>query len=441
MSEINRLHNLSNIYGKLDSQDVEQFYAGYQLWQLQQSAVSLQAQIEDLRREIAANAKLMETVHPPAIAFATIARLQASGVNDIALLDRMLERGEEWLDRTMQRLDYCEQLDFIIDDYTQWCQNALEGAYDWIDSMREGGTSPLSQAPTSEVTGEATAELLLQKLTSEEDEQSSLPETAHPPSELSARQEPASALPELPINGEQSDTASVEARFIAPQGPGGETVTDFVTAPSEEEVSTSEEHTTTIENAQDTLETDSPSIPVPPGARLSTDTADVSAPQSPEKMDILETSSDFEETTPQPQEEQPSQLSQLSQVSQSVETNAVSEPPVETSPASDTSTEQAVEEDISSCHDTMINPAPMDSPPTELSPIPDSQTSTGEASQSEQPTSQVDREIDPAPERLPLLQSDIEADKLEDTEQGSTRDMMSQRHSNFLKRLAAKIWG
>src|SRR5438105_13245222 len=111
----------------------------------------------------------MEMVHPPAIALATMARLQASGVKDLDLLDRMLERGEDWLDRTMQRLDYCEQLDFILDDYTKWCQNALDGAYDWIDSMREG--SPVSpEVPGADTSIETTEELLLQKLTSEEEE-------------------------------------------------------------------------------------------------------------------------------------------------------------------------------------------------------------------------------------------------------------------------------
>jgi len=160
----------SEIYAKLNQQDVGQFYAGYQWWNLQQRSVSLQQQIDTLHREIAANAELLEMVHPPAIALATIARLQASGVNDINLLDRMLERGEDWLDRTMQRLDYCEQLDFIIDDYTQWCQNALDGAYDWIDSMREDGTSSPTEVPMDDTSTEATEELLLQKLTSEEEE-------------------------------------------------------------------------------------------------------------------------------------------------------------------------------------------------------------------------------------------------------------------------------
>jgi hypothetical protein len=340
MNETNRQHELSKIYGKLNSQDVEQFYAGYQLWQLQQRALTLQAQIEDLRREIAANAELMEMVHLPAIALAAMARLQASGVNDIALLDRMLERGEEWLDRTMQRLDYCEQLDFIIDDYTQWCQGALEGAYDWIDSIREGRTSS-PEAPASETTSETTEELLLQKLTSEEDE-----------------------------------------------------------------VSTSEELVISIEEPQVTVAT-------PPH---------------------------FEETTLKSQEEQASQVSQLPQLPQSVEANPVPEP-LETSSASDISSEQAIEEDTSSSHDTMINPAPTDSPPTELSSILDSQLSTVEAPESQQPTSQTDRRSDSPLEEPPHTQPGLTVDKLEHTDQESTRYTMPQRSPNFLQRLVTKIWG
>lgn len=163
-------NELNEIYAKLTAQDIEQFYAGYLWWKLHQRAVTLQEQRAALQREIAANAELMEMVHPPAIALATMARLQASGVSDIDLLEHMLEQGEVWLDRTMQRLDYCEQLDFIIEDYTQWCRNALEGAYDWIDSLREGGTASSNEVPTNDTAAtNATEELLLQKLTSEEE--------------------------------------------------------------------------------------------------------------------------------------------------------------------------------------------------------------------------------------------------------------------------------
>jgi len=98
----------------------------------------------------------------------------------------MLERGEAWLDRTMQRLDYLEQLDdFISDEYTQWCQHALEGAYDWIDTVLDGNaTSEPSTVTTSymmedvkdEKLVEATEELFLQKISTDEEDESLLQE-------------------------------------------------------------------------------------------------------------------------------------------------------------------------------------------------------------------------------------------------------------------------
>jgi hypothetical protein len=164
---------LNYIYSTLNPQDVEQFYADYQRWWTQQRMDALQEQIGLLRLRISENAQRLQQVQPPAVAFATLARLQAKGVNDIDLLDRLLERGEEWLDLTMQRLDYCEQLDFIHDNYTQWCEHALEGAYDWIDSMRDADASTVPRlvvtAEVNDTNVEATEELLLHKLTSEEE--------------------------------------------------------------------------------------------------------------------------------------------------------------------------------------------------------------------------------------------------------------------------------
>jgi hypothetical protein len=160
--------DLSKVYSRLNQLDVEQFYVGYQWWITHQRINALQEEIDTLRSQIDENAQYMQYARPQAVALATLARLQANGVDDLDLLDRMLERGEEWLDLIMQRLDYCEQLDFIDDNYTQWCEHALEGAYDWIDSMREAevDTSPLAEA-SSDI--EATEELLLRKLTSEEE--------------------------------------------------------------------------------------------------------------------------------------------------------------------------------------------------------------------------------------------------------------------------------
>jgi len=414
MSETARQTNpneLSEIYAKLNQQDVEQFYAGYQWWNLQQRSVVLQEQMEDLRREIAANAELMEMVHPTAIALATMARLQASGVKDLDLLDRMLERGEDWLDRTMQRLDYCEQLDFILDDYTQWCQNALEGAYDWIDSMRESGTASSTEVPASDTSPQTTEEIFLQKLASEEEVQSSPPETTFElsPSPL---QELASALEEPPT--------------IIP----------------EEEGSTPEEHTALIEEAPVNVET-------------------LSSP---------------EEAMPESQEDQ---LSQPSQVSQPVEVNLGPDSHVTAVPASDISTEQAVQEEPSTTKPS-IEPGPTsDSEQSDRQEH--SELSIGEGSESEQFISQVYIEFDPAPEELPSVegndgsdfkqsplqehskdiladespiyweeplpyrvyppdkQPDIEAGGLEDAEQ-DLQVVTPERRRNFVQRLAAKFW-
>ncbi len=160
--------DLSQVYSQLNQLDVEQFYTGYQWWITHRRINVLQEEIDTLRLQIDENAQYMQHARPPAVALATLARLQANGVDDLDLLDRMLEQGEEWLDLIMQRLDYCEQLDFIHDNYTQWCEHALEGAYDWIDSMRD---AEVDTSPPPEVASdiEATEELLLRKLTSEEE--------------------------------------------------------------------------------------------------------------------------------------------------------------------------------------------------------------------------------------------------------------------------------
>jgi len=189
---------LRSVYAKLSQQDVEQFYAGYQLWQVQQQIAALQEQISALQQQIAENAEQMQKIHPSALALAVLARLSASGVTDVDLLDRMLERGEEWLDGTLQHLDYCEQIDVIGGNYAEWCEHALEGAYDWIDSMQDvstGSTSTVSSPPVASNSGEAlveaTEELLLQKLTTEEEEYLSLePTLKRPAIVLPPREEP-----------------------------------------------------------------------------------------------------------------------------------------------------------------------------------------------------------------------------------------------------------
>ncbi len=173
--------DLNQVFSRLTPQDVEQFQLLYQHWTLQQQIAAIEQEIADVQRQLAENAEQIERVHPSAIALATLARLQASGVEDIDLLDRMLERGEAWLDRTIQQLEYCEQLDVIRGDYEEWCRHALEDAFAWIDSLQSAASAEIATAAAPDATepapapaddavpaGETTEELFLQKLMSEE---------------------------------------------------------------------------------------------------------------------------------------------------------------------------------------------------------------------------------------------------------------------------------
>lgn len=177
---------INHIFANLQPHDVEQFYAVYQQWLRQRTIANLQAQIASLRNQIAENNLRIQQVQPSPLALSALARLQSNGVTDLDLLDHMLDQGEAWLDSAMQHLDYCEQLDFIRGNYTEWCEHALEGAYDWIDSMQELdasnaagdadaanndkiSTASSADPQTGEQLNEATEEIFLQKLMSEGD--------------------------------------------------------------------------------------------------------------------------------------------------------------------------------------------------------------------------------------------------------------------------------
>lgn len=170
---------IHQIFAQLDPQDVEQFFSGYQLWALQKQMQELQVRMENVQSQMKFHHEEMQRLSPAPIALASLVRLQSQGVNDPDLLDRMFERGEEWLDSAMQRLAYCEQMNFIQDDnYTQWCEHALEGAYDWISSIQLHDVSvpPLfpeadiseGQDTTSAEFPPPTEEMLLHKLMSED---------------------------------------------------------------------------------------------------------------------------------------------------------------------------------------------------------------------------------------------------------------------------------
>src|SRR5579872_3688163 len=78
----NSYDEINAIFAHLDRRDVEQFYASYQLWILQQHIAEVQARIQSVTQQIAENQEHLQRVHPSAIALATLARLQSNGVND-----------------------------------------------------------------------------------------------------------------------------------------------------------------------------------------------------------------------------------------------------------------------------------------------------------------------------------------------------------------------
>lgn len=174
--------DVNAIFSRLNPRDVEQFYRNYQLWSIQQQIGYLQTRVNVFQQHIAENDAHLQEVRPSPIALAALARLQSNGVNDIGLLDRMLDRGEAWLDQTMQHLDYCEKFAFITDNYTEWCEHALDGAYDWIDSAQASSASSspgeellVTETRTASMADDAsdpaeqiTEAMLLEKLMSDE---------------------------------------------------------------------------------------------------------------------------------------------------------------------------------------------------------------------------------------------------------------------------------
>jgi hypothetical protein len=129
--------DLEQLFSQLNAQEVEQFYQLYRTWQQQGHVDQLIQEIETLRWQIAENEVLLRQAEPSTMVQADIALLETRGVVDIDLLDRMVGRGEIWLNRTIEQLQRCEQLDMIGESYEAWCEHALEGAYEWISTMEE----------------------------------------------------------------------------------------------------------------------------------------------------------------------------------------------------------------------------------------------------------------------------------------------------------------
>jgi DNA polymerase III gamma/tau subunit len=217
---------LSSIFACLPAKTVEQFYSGYQRWLLQQQHELLSVQLMLLRQQISENEELMRQQQPSAIALAVLARLQSNGVSDVELLDRMLERGEEWLDTTLQLLIRCEQLGMAPSDYTQWCEHALDDAYNWLASMQAddftgtaniSGIATLTDAQDEDTNHReaVTEEMILQKLMSEADEETlELAVVCAPTSHLS-HSAPPSSEPQAATGAAEAGMSAAEPERIA----------------------------------------------------------------------------------------------------------------------------------------------------------------------------------------------------------------------------------
>ncbi|MGH2496192.1 MAG: hypothetical protein ACRDIV_15970 [Ktedonobacteraceae bacterium] len=250
--EPNFQSQLDTVFAQLNPIEIEEFYAAYQQWSLQQRINELRQRIDAVHEQQADNRQRIHETQPSAIALAALARLQSNGVSDIELLDAMLERGESWLDQTMQRLDYFEQFeDFVSDDYTQWCQGALDGAFDWIDSLREGTeqeapleTSPEEELLNNEDAGDVEA-LLLQRLATDDEQDDlawqeaiTLKRTAiQPPSEEATTSAPVEQKPPAPekVVLQEVETQAEVTEYVPPDEPvpGDVDETPIETAPAD----------------------------------------------------------------------------------------------------------------------------------------------------------------------------------------------------------------
>ena len=278
--------DVQKIFAQLLPQDVEEFYQSYQYWQLQQGIAQTQAQIIVVQQQISENAEQMEQATPGTIALATFARLQASGVNDIDLLDRMLERGEAWLDHAMQLLKQCEDLKVFEGDYTRWCELALQGAYDWITSMFEADPIPAPQVafPPASSSEAATEEMLLQKLMSD-DELEQLPLTTDSTQVLTA-------IPvEETTKSEEAEVSSTEEPTLPEETTPGE-----ASSAEEMAIASIEEPAPIEEIGEQEMSGDTPAVQASPSiSEVLLQEREVNIPETP-RPTILETESEEPET-------------------------------------------------------------------------------------------------------------------------------------------------
>jgi len=127
---------ITQLYEQIPLEAMQQVADSYMAWYVEKVTREFDGTITRLRTELEENDKQEALFKPSAAELEAMRRLQSNKVTDVDLLDRLVERGEEWLVLTMHRLDYFERAGLSPNDYPAWCEHALSGAYDWIDSGR-----------------------------------------------------------------------------------------------------------------------------------------------------------------------------------------------------------------------------------------------------------------------------------------------------------------
>jgi hypothetical protein len=143
--------DIAQLYERIPPEEVREFARAYLAYHLERSLQQIDERIAALRADLAVNDAQEAKLRPTDGEFAAIEFLQARGVQDVDLLDRLVERGENWLTQTVRRLTYFEGISLAPTDYCQWCEYALEGAYDWID------TASLNHSDTASASSESRA--------------------------------------------------------------------------------------------------------------------------------------------------------------------------------------------------------------------------------------------------------------------------------------------
>jgi hypothetical protein len=124
------------MYAQIPLDAMQRMSESYLSWYVDRVTRQLDEVTTGLRIELRDNDAKETSFRPSPHELEAIERLQRSGVMGEDLLDRLIEQGEGWLLVTMMRLDHFERTGLAPKDYSTWCEHALSGAYDWIDTQQ-----------------------------------------------------------------------------------------------------------------------------------------------------------------------------------------------------------------------------------------------------------------------------------------------------------------